>query len=75
MPSTRTKITIEMPRINQNRLLSLAATGPAVFKIEGEFSPHAANRIEDNDSKLSNASQRFALRNTGILTSKALLNN
>ncbi|GCE18094.1 hypothetical protein KDK_18940 [Dictyobacter kobayashii] len=61
MPSTRTKITMEIPRINQNRPLSLAATGPAVFKIEGEFSPQAANRIEDNDSKASNASQRFVL--------------
>ncbi|GER87268.1 hypothetical protein KDW_14300 [Dictyobacter vulcani] len=68
-------MTTEIHRIIQNKPLSLAATGPAVFKIEGEFSPHAAKRIENNGRQPSRAIQRFVLGNTGILTSKSLLKN
>jgi hypothetical protein len=62
---------MDVYKITQKRKLSLAATGPSVFKIEGEFSPHAAKRIEDKSRKLTRVSQRFVPRNTGFLTSES----
>jgi hypothetical protein len=55
--------------MTQNKKVSWAATGPWVFRIVGEFSPQAANNIEDSSKPVMGISQRFVPRNKGILTS------
>src|SRR5579859_3858148 len=67
--STATKTIVATTRMNQKRPASLAATGPCGFKIEGEFSPQAARRIEDIISAEMIVIQRLTPRNFGILTS------
>jgi len=49
--------------------LSWAATGPAGLSMEGEFSPQAAKKREDNTIAVTMMARRFVLRNKGFLTS------
>src|SRR5579875_518367 len=72
MDSTTTNTIVATTRINQNRPASLAATGPAGFKMEGAPSPQAARSSEASIRTERVIPQRFfAPRNIGILTSQS----
>jgi hypothetical protein len=57
--------------MNQNRPASRSATGPAVFKTEGDVSPQAARSSEAISNNERVIPRRFTPRNIGILTSQS----
>src|SRR5215470_7228383 len=65
--STITKIAVATYRINQNSFASKSATGPCVSRVEGEFPPQAARRMEDKSRAERIVPQRLLI--LGILTS------
>ena len=71
-PSTITNTIVATTRINQKRFASWLATGPVGFKIEGEFSPHAARRIEDISIAERTIPQRLILCRGSLLESGIL---